>query len=114
MDTKQDYFKVIYNYYSERVGEKIPPELLKELSGRITDHYFEQYSRFRELYPKSVKRYSTFKIDDLDHPEVFEIVISFFKEKVGSNYLDYTATVLGITLQELKEFEKRREQFYNK
>ena len=114
MGTKQDFFKVIYNYYSERVGERIPKDLLKELSERITEHYFEKYSRFRVQYPKSVKRYSMFKIDDLDHPEVFEIAIKYFKEKLGSNYTDYTTTVLEMTLDELKDFEKRREQFYNK
>jgi hypothetical protein len=96
------------------VGEGIPSALLKSLTERITEHYFELYSRFRVQYPKSAKRYSTFKIDDLDHPEVEEIVINYFKEKVGSGYADYANLVLGFSLDDLKKFEKNRELYHNR
>jgi hypothetical protein len=84
---------------------------LKEVSEKITDFYYEQYSKFRLQKPKSVKRYSSFKIDDLEHPQVFEIVIKHFKQKLGNGYSDYSSAVLGLSLEELKVFEKRRQEF---
>ncbi|MET4072794.1 hypothetical protein [Hymenobacter sp. UYCo722] len=112
MDSKQDFFNVIYDYYYKRVDAAIPSELLREVSERITDFYYEQYSIFRLQYPKSVKRYSSFKIDDLNHPQVFEIVIKYFKEKLSDDYSDYSSIVLELNSDELKAFEKSRQQFY--
>jgi hypothetical protein len=114
MQTKQEFHDIIYRYYANRIGEKISSTFLNGLTERITDHYYEQYSRFRIQYPKSVKRYSTFKIDDLEHPEVTEIVINYFKEVVGDNYAENAMIVLGLPLPELRRFEEYREAYHNK
>lgn len=114
MQTKQDFYDIIYRYYAARVGDKISSTFLNGLTERITEHYYEQYSRFRVQYPKSIKRYSTFKIDDLEHPEVTEIVINYFKERVGDNYPEKTMIVLSLTLPELRRFEDYREAYHNK
>ena len=68
---------------------------------------------FRAQYPKSIKRYSTFQLKDLDHPQTFEMVINFFKEKLGSDYQKYSRLLLNMTETELKSFEKSRQDFYN-
>lgn len=81
---------------------------------RITDHYFEQYSRFGLQYPKSAKRYSTFKIDDLNHPDVDKMVIEYFKEKTGSRYTDFATVVLDISFEELHKVEIQIERFNNR
>ncbi len=114
MDTRQNFFKKIYSYYQERIGEQIPFEFLNELSEEITDHYFKQYSRFSLQYPKSIKRYSTFRIDDLGHPDVYDIIIRYFKKKAKNNYSNYVTIVLDMSLEELNEYEYQREQYYNK
>ena len=113
MDSKQDFFNVIYECYYKRAESIVPTEFLKEVAERITDFYYEQYSRFRLQYSKSVKRYSSFKMDDLNHPQVYDIVIKYFKEKLGDNYSNYSSAVLGFSLDELKAFEKRRKEFYD-
>ena len=92
---------------------KIPVELLKEVCNSIADYYYAQYERFTIQYPKSIKRYSTFKVKDLEHPTSYEIIIKFFKQKFGSKYTDYTKILLGMNDDELKLFEKNREDFYN-
>lgn len=112
MDSKQKFFDAIYDYYVEIVGDNISPELLEELCDIITEHYYEQYTRFRKQYPKSVKRYSSFQLKDLNHPEVFEIIINFFKNKMGRKYPEYATMLLNKTLEELKEFEKNREYYH--
>src|SRR5687768_13248357 len=114
MQTKKEFYDTIYRYYADRVGEKISSTFLSGLTERITEHYYEQYSRFRIQYPKSVKRYSTFKIDDLEHPEVTEIVINYFKERVGDNYAENAMIALGLSLPELRRFEEYREAYHNK
>ena len=112
MDTKDDFYKTIYKYYCEITSDKISYELLQDLSARISDYYYEQYGRFTLKYPKSEKRYSTFQVKDLDHPKTYEIVINFFKEKLGSDYSYYTETALRMNSSELKTFEKNRCDFY--
>lgn len=114
MQTKQEFYNIIYQYYADRVGDKISTIFLNGLTRRIADHYFEQYSRFRIQYPISVKRYSTFKIEDLEHPEVTEIVINYFKEMVGKPYAEKAMLVLGLSLSELKKFEEYKEAYHNK
>lgn len=114
MQSQQEFFKIIYQFYSNRVGEQMPELLLKELSEVIANHYYHQYSRFRIDYPKSVKRYSTFKIEDLDHPEVTEIVIKFFKNKIGDDYQKMTLIFQNLTLDDLKWHKEYRENYNNK
>lgn len=114
MQTKQDYYDTIYRYYSDQVGEKISTTFLNGLTERITQNYYEQYSRFRIQYPKSVKRYSTFKINGLDNPQVKEIMINYFKEMISDNYPEKTMVVLSLSLPELRRFEEYREAYHNK
>lgn len=113
MDTKQRFFKIIHGYYYKIVKNELPAALLNELSEAITKYYYEQYSRFGNEKPKSTKRYSSFQTKDLDHPYTFEIIIKFFKEKVGNKYPQYVMQLLPMTKDELKKFEKNREDFYN-
>ena len=114
MDSKQDFYYIIYDYYFKVVDNKFPSFQLEELCNRITDYYYDQYTRFREKYPKSLKRYSSFQIKDLDHPETFEIIINFLKEKMGNNYPNKSMLILDWSLDELMEFEKNRNDFHNK
>jgi hypothetical protein len=114
MDSKQEFFRVIYNHYSEITKDKVPDEILHELSETISDYYYEQYIRFGKQYPKSIKRYSTFQIKDLDHSTTFEIIIKFLKNKAGSKYSELALSILPMTLDELRAFERNRENFYNK
>ena len=114
MQTKQEFYDTIYRYYTDRVGEKISSTFLNELTERITEHYYEQYSRFRIQYPKSVKRYSTFKIDDLEHPEVTEIIINYLKEIFGDQYTEKAMIMLNMSFDELKMFEENRAAYHNK
>ena len=113
MDAKHDFYARIYSYYYKIVGESIPLQLLDELYEKITDYIYEQYVRCSKKYPKSIKRYSSLKVDDLDHPQIFELIIKFFKQKSGSKYLEYSGNMLNISQEEINDFEKRREEFYD-
>ena len=112
MDSKQQFYDVIYNYYIGNAGERLVPELLQTISKAVTEYYYDEYRRFRNQYPKSVKRYSSFKLKDLDHPDVFELILRLLKEKVGSDYEAPAMIIFNMTFDELKKAEKHREDFY--
>lgn len=112
MESRQDFFNSIQNYYLNLSDGKVPIEFVNELSNVVTDFYYEQYGRFGKQYPKSTKRYSCFQLKDLDHPTTFGIVIRYFKNKIGDNYRDFSRQLLKMSEDELFKFEKSREEFY--
>jgi len=114
MDSRKIFFEKIYKYYQDASMDKIDANYLIELSKRISDYYYEQYSRFRKQYPKSSKRYSEFKFEDLNHPETVELIINFFKEKLGDKYFAFSKVFLNMTDSQLKSFEINRELYHNK
>lgn len=111
--SKEDFYAIILNYYTDKSQNLVPMELLKSLSVEITNYYFEQYSCFRRQYPKSIKRYSSFKTIDLDHPKTHEMVIHFFRVSAKDDYLIYSSILLGLTKENIIAFEKEQIAFYN-
>lgn len=112
MESKQEFYNTIWKYYREISQTKVPEELLDGVCNRIADYYYDHYDRFTRQYPKSVKRYSAFQVKDLEHPTTFEIIIKYFKEKVGTNYVEHVKILLNKTDSELQAFEENREDFY--
>lgn len=112
MNSKEDFFETISSYYHSSISKGIPEYLLMGMCTAVTDYYYEQYTRFYKQYPKSQKRYSAFHLKDIDHPSTTEIIIRYFKEQVPDQYLHYSSIALQLTIAQVKEFEKRREDFY--
>lgn len=112
MDTKQEFFNCINDYYVNVSNGKVPLELVNELSELVTNYYYEEYSRFGKQYPKSAKRYSTFQLKDLGHPTTQEMVIKYFKTNSSEHYRDFSQQLLNMSEEELNKFEKNREDFY--
>ena len=112
MKPKQNFFDTIKKEYLDLAQGQVSVDLIDFVSEKITDYYYDQYKRFRKQYPKSIKRYSAFQTKDLDHPTTHEIIINALKEKVGIDYEKYAILFLNMTLDELKSFEKNREEFY--
>jgi hypothetical protein len=53
-----------------------------------------------------------FQIKGLNHPTTFEIIIKVLREKVGKDYDKFAPLFLNMTLDELRQFKKNREEFY--
>ena len=113
MDSPEQFKKTIYEYYKKVVTEEFPEQLLNGVVDKLAREFYQQYSRFKKQYPKSKKRYSTFQLKDLDHPQTFESVIEFLKTNIDSNYKKYAGELLSMNEPEVTEFEKSREDFYN-
>jgi hypothetical protein len=106
MDSRESFKQTIFTHYKNISTDQIPFTLLDSLCDKITNFYYNQYTRFRIQYPKSIKRYSTFQLKDIDHPQTQKIVIDFFKNELKSKYRDYSKLLLGMTDKELDDLEK--------
>ena len=106
MDSRDSFKQAITGHYKNIFADKVPSNLLDSLCDKITDYYYDQYSRFRKHYPKSIKRYSTFQLKDIDHPQTKKIVVDFFKNEIREKYKEYSKILLSMTDKELNEFEQ--------
>ena len=113
IDSEKEFFERIRKEYAQRTIGQIPAELLNIVSVKVSAYYYDQYKRFRRDHPKSIKRYSTFQIKDLDHPSTYELVINSLKEEVGNGYEKHAQIFLKMSFAELKQFEKSRQDFYD-
>ena len=113
MESKESFFNEIKDYYIKKLSNNFNHEYLDDLCNQLTNHFYNEYSRFGKQYPKSEKRYSSMKIKDLDHPFVLELIIEYFKEKQGVHYKKYVCVFTNMNENELLEFEKHRRDFYN-
>jgi hypothetical protein len=112
MDSRDQFLKKIKDEYLRLPNNRVPGDEVDLVANAITNYYYEQYQRFGEQYPRSSKRYSTLQLKDLDHPTTFEIIIKTIKEINGTGYEELVLPFLNMTLEELRQFEKNREEFY--
>lgn len=111
MDSRDQFLKIIRDEYLRLTNNLVSIDKVDLVSNAVTDFYYEQYQRFG-AHPKRIKRYSTFQLRDLDHPQALELVIKVIKERVGLGYEHFVLPFLNMNMVELKQFEKRREDFY--
>ncbi len=106
MDSRDNFKQAIFSHYENISAGQIPLTILNSVCDKITDHYYEQYTRFSKQYPKSIKRYSTFQLKDIDHPQTKKILVDFFKNELKTKYRDYSKLLLNMTDTELDKFEQ--------
>jgi hypothetical protein len=90
MDSREKFKQVILDYYKNIAETQVPFALIDSLSDKVTEYYYEQYSRFRKQYPKSIKRYSTFQL----------------KNTLKTDYKNYSKLLLNLTETELENLEQ--------
>lgn len=114
LEPKEIFHGKIENYYAELAGNQIPSQLLTGLVDKITEIQYSDYTRFWNQYPKSRKRYSELKIDDLEHPLTHYAITDFLKLKDFENYKKYSMILFKMTEKELSEYETRKYQYETK
>lgn len=55
MDSRDNFKQTIFDHYKKVSIDQIPMTLLNSLCDKVADYYYDQYTRFREQYPKSKK-----------------------------------------------------------
>ena len=81
IEPKREFYSKIKEYYIGIADNQIPMELLNEIISKVTDRIYSDYKRFWKQYPKSRKRYSTLKMDDIDNPYIHFLITDFFDEE---------------------------------
>ncbi len=114
IESKSDFYKKTENYFVKLANNQIPENLMLQLISLITEREYENYKRFWNQYPKSRKRYSKLKIEDLEHPFVNYIVSDFFKQNDSKNYEKYSLILLKMTTEEFREYERTKYQYETK
>ena len=114
LEPKQNFHSKIQKYYFELAGNYIPAEIFNELVNKITSSQYETYSRFWKQYPKSRKRHSQLKIEDLEHTYTYYEITDFLKQKDEINYRKFSKILLKMNDDEFNDYEIRKYQYENK
>ena len=114
LEPKTEFYKKVENYYSLLSENNIPRNLMQEIINQISDKIYSDYSRFWEQYPKSRKRYSKLKLEDLKHPFINYQITDFFKQNDFENYEEYSMILLKMNVKEFKEYEINKNQYETK
>lgn len=114
LEPKIEFHKKVYKYFNEISENRIPTKIMSELITQIANTEYENYERFWNQYPKSRKRYSKLKLEDLRHPFINYQITDFFKQNNYENYEEYSMILLKMNTQEFKEYEIRKYQYETK
>ena len=114
LEPKTEFYKKVENYYNLISNNNIPINLMQEIINQISDRVYSDYSRFWKQYPKSRKRYSQLKLEDLKHPFIHYRIIDFLKLKDYDNYEKYSLILLKMNKKEFEELEIYKHQYETK
>ena len=81
IEPKRNFYSEIKKYFVGLTDDQIPSELLHKIISLVTEEVYGNYKRFWKQYPKSRKRYSKLKIEDVEHPLIRYMITDFFEEK---------------------------------
>jgi hypothetical protein len=81
IESKQNFYSEVEKFYFELSDNKIPTDLLNDIISKVTDRIYGDYQRFWKQYPKSRKRYSKLKMEEIEHPFVHYLITDFLEKK---------------------------------
>lgn len=114
IESKESFYQKIEKYYSEIADELIPVDLIQKIIVKITNSQYDRYQRFWKQYPKSRKRYSKLKIEDLEHPFTHYEITDFLKQNDKLNYREFSKILLKMNDEEFDNYELRKHQYETK
>jgi len=116
MESKEKFINKIYEYYNKLSKEIIPKELLNDLILKIADNQFKFYKNCFEKYPKSRKRYSEFKVKDLETSSTYFFILDYFRSKEIKNesILKYSKNLFKMTNEEFLKFDYYKRWYEDK
>ncbi len=100
IEPKKEFYSKIKEYYIGISDIQVPTELLNEIISKVTDQIYSDYKRFWKQYPKSRKRYSTLKMDDIQHPFIHFMITDFLSQKGISKSREYSKILFRMNDEE--------------
>jgi SOS response regulatory protein OraA/RecX len=114
IEPKLNFQAEIEEYFLGVSKNRIPTNLLNEIISRVTEEIYSDYKRFWKQYPKSRKRYSKLKIEDIEHSFVRYRITDFLKTNKPTEYRDFSKILFNMTDEEFDEYEKHKYWYENK
>lgn len=114
IEPKKNFHLEIEEYYNGVSNNEIPKELLTEIIEKVTDKIYDDYKRFWEQYPKSRKRYSKLKLEDIKHPFVYYLITDLLRKKKLVEYRHFSKILFVKNDAELDNYEKGKYDYETK
>lgn len=114
IESKKEFHSKIQEYYHKLAKNEIPNEFLSQLISIVTEKIYSDYRRSWKKYPKSRKRYSSLKLDDLENPSVHFMITDFLNEKEVSNSKDYSKILFKMNDEEYHKHLDYKEWYETK
>jgi|TARA_B110000037_G_C16698664_1_gene333910 hypothetical protein len=114
IESKKNFRAEIEKYYSEISNEQIPNDILNEIIRMVTDKKYADYKRWWKQYPKSRKRYSKLKLDDLEHDFVYFQITEYLNKTVPNKFRNYSKILLKVNDVEFDKYLERKYWYENK
>ncbi|WP_100616357.1 hypothetical protein [Confluentibacter citreus] len=114
IEPKKNFHAEIQEYYFGISNNRIPTELLTEIIEKVTDKIYADYKRFWKQYPKSRKRYSKLKLEDLEHDFVYFLITEFIQKSELNEYRKFSKVLLKMNDEEFDKYEERKYWYENK
>lgn len=106
IEPKHNFHLEIERYFIAISKNGIPKELLNEIIEKVTDKIYADYNRFWNQYPKSRKRFSKLKLEDIKHSFVNYMITDFLRKKNLHEYRNFSKVLFDMNDLELDEYEK--------
>ena len=114
IEPKREFYSKIEEYYVGLADKQIPTDLLYEIISKVTDQIYSDYKRFWKQYPKSRKRYSTLKMDDIDHSFVRYSITDFLNEKGISESRSFSKILFKMNDKEFATYLDQKDWYETK
>ncbi|BAO54812.1 hypothetical protein [Nonlabens marinus] len=111
---RQDFQSKIEEYYFELAEGQVPNELLNQIISKVTDQVYSDYKRFWKQYPKSRKRYSALKMDDIEHLFILYMITDFLHEDNFSDSRRYSKILFKMNNDEYDKYLDNKDCFETK
>jgi hypothetical protein len=89
-------------------------EDINEVSISIVLYYLYMYNSWRSMYKKQENKDLRFYEKDFTHPSTHDIIFTYLKSKYPKNWEEKSSVLIGVGLDDLRIYYKRRQDFYNK
>ncbi|PIA77434.1 hypothetical protein BFR04_08275 [Gaetbulibacter sp. 4G1] len=114
IEPKREFYSKIKKYYIGITDNKIPMELLNEIVSKVTDRIYDDYKRFWKQHPKSRKRYSTLKMDDIENPFIHYLITDFLENRKLVESRNFSKILLKMNDEEYDQYLDQKDWYETK
>lgn len=108
--TEKNY-GIVKEHFKRKAGQIISASDLENVCFNIVLHFFQMYNHWRKMYRRETERDLTFIQKDFEHPYTSSHIVDYFKKMYPRHYADKCEVMLGMTPEQFKEYNIRKEQY---